>query len=126
MDATIAVAVIAATAAMASAFFTYQASTKATSVENKKVDQTAYDRAIDFYNRQLDDANKQIDRVTAQLDRMSLQLEKMSIQLANEKDVSNTLRNQIKFLESQVEILKTTIADLRGRMGQKMDVPGKG
>ena len=122
-DPTVIIAVISAITALIGAFFTYRASVKATNVEDKKVDQEAYDQAILFYQKQLDDANKQIDRVTTQMDRMSASLERVSNQLATEQNVSTSLRSQVRTLDGQIELLRTTVADLRARLQQTTNTP---
>lgn len=123
MDPAIIVAGISGGVAIVSIIFTYRSSIKATKVDEKKVDQAAYDRAIDFYQKQLDDATKQIDRVTSQMDRLNIQIEKMSTQLAGEQDISNTLRNQVYTLNTQVRLLNDTIIELRERLGQRYGKP---
>jgi chromosome segregation ATPase len=120
MDPAIVVAGISGGVALMSIVFTYGSSIKATKVDEKKVDQAAFDRAIDFYKKQLDDADKQMDRVTAQMDRLNLQLESVSTQLGKEQDVSNILRNQVRVLQTQVNLLTGTIDDLRTRLGERL------
>lgn len=121
MHVEIIIAVVSFFTSIVSGYFVYRASTKATSVEGRKVDQEAFDRAVTFYQRQLDDATKQLDRITTQADRLGMQLEKVMTQLASEQDVSNLLRNQVRSLQLQVEVLSTTLADFRARIGEKVD-----
>jgi peptidoglycan hydrolase CwlO-like protein len=120
MDPAIIVACISGVVAFTSIVFTYRSSIKATKVDEKKVDQEAYERAMDFSQQQLDYAAKQIDRMTSQIDRLNLQLESVSTQLSKEQDVSNAFRNQVRVLHSQVDILTGTIEDLRIRLGERL------
>src|SRR5215217_2336572 len=114
MDVSLAVSIVAALSAFACAYLTYKSSIRATDVESKKVDQVAYDKAIDYYE-------KQLDRVTQQVDRLNSQLEKVTNQLASEQDVSNTLRSQVRILQGQVELLNETLNQLRSRTTMHID-----
>jgi peptidoglycan hydrolase CwlO-like protein len=120
MDVSIVISLISLAGSVTGAYFIYRASVKATNVEDKKVDQAAYDRAIEFYQKQLDDMTKQIDRATAQVDRLNLQIEKMSSQLGAERDVSNALKSQVAILKAQVEVLNDTMSELKSRVGQRI------
>jgi peptidoglycan hydrolase CwlO-like protein len=114
MDVSLSVSIVAALSAIVGAYLTYRSSSRATDVESKKVDQVAYDKAIDYYE-------KQLDRVTQQVDRLSSQLERVNTQLASEQDVSNTLRNQVRILQGQVELLNETLNQLRARTTMHVD-----
>jgi peptidoglycan hydrolase CwlO-like protein len=120
MDVSIVISLISLAGSVTGAYFTYRASVKATNVEDKKVDQAAYDRAIEFYQRQLDDMTKQIDRAMAQADRLNLQLEKVTSELGTERGMTAALKSQVDILKTQVELLNNTIADLKSRVGQRI------
>jgi peptidoglycan hydrolase CwlO-like protein len=120
MDVSIVISLISLAGSVTGAYFIYRASVKATNVEDKKVDQAAYDRAIEFYQRQLDDMTKQIDRAMAQADRLNLQLEKVTSELGAERGTTAALKSQVDILKTQVELLNNTIADLKARVGQRI------
>jgi hypothetical protein len=48
---------------------------------------------------------------------INTQLDKVNAQLASEQDVSNTLRNQVRTLQSQVDLLNQTVSTLREQIG---------
>lgn len=120
MDAQVIIATVAAVTAIASAWFTYRASMKASQISEMKVDQEAYDRAVGFYQKQLDDAGKQVDRINLQMERLQTQLDRVSTQLDQEKNTSSILRSQITNLQSQVDTLNGRIIELR----TQLDKPG--
>lgn len=123
MDTSLVIAILAFASSTVGGYFAYRSSIQANRVESRKVDQTAYDRAIEFYQKQLDDANKQIERITSQMDKLNLQLDRVTIQLGAEQDISASLRKQVLVLQSQLGILGETIADLRSKINRR---PSKG
>lgn len=108
MNPAVVIAAISAVAAVAAALITARTSLRASKVEDRKVDQSAYDQAIGFYE-------KQLERVTTQMDRLNGQLDRVTTQLASEQDVSNALRNQVRLLQTQVDTLSQMLTDLKGR-----------
>jgi peptidoglycan hydrolase CwlO-like protein len=120
VDVSIVISLISLAGSVIGAYFIYRASVKATNVEDKKVDQAAYDRAIEFYQKQLDDMSKQIDRATAQVDRLNLQLDKVTSELGTERGTNAVLKSQVDILKNQAELLNNTIADLKARVGQRI------
>ncbi len=92
MDAAVIVAVVAAVPGVAGAVFAARASSRANQIalrasmlDERKVDAQAYKDAQEIYERALAQLRGQIDR--------------LSEQLAQEQDVSNTLRNQVRTLQ---------------------------
>lgn len=111
-------ALIAAASAIVCAVLVFRSSSRASKIEEKKVDQSAYDQAVSFYE-------KQLDRITVQFDRVNSQLDKVTTQLASEQDVSNVLRNQVRTLQSQVDGLNLIIVDLKTQLAELRKVTEK-
>lgn len=88
--------------AFLAAWFAYRSSSSANKVENRKVDNEAYEKAQAAYERLLDRLQRQVDVLQSNLDRVNGML-------ASEQDVSNKLRNQIRLLTSQLAELEATI-----------------
>lgn len=105
-DPSVLVAIVAGLAAVLGAFFSFKASTRATSIESSKVDAAAYERAKSIYEGALRELERQLERMREQLDRVNTQL-------ANEQDTSNAMRLQMRTLRSHVEELERTVTDLR-------------
>lgn len=103
----------------------YKSSKRANAANERKVDQEAYDRAVLFYQRQVDDANKQLDRVQAQVDSLQDQLRRVNGQLFDEQEASAGFRSQIRGLQATVDILNSTINDLKVRLEVRVDDPAK-
>lgn len=129
MDATaVTVAALAGVPALAAAWYTYRASTRAataqaeaarmaTNLESRKVDQEAYDRAQAIYEKALAEAEKQAERMQKQVDQMRGQVDRLNEQLAKEQDVSNSLRNQVRTLQVSVDSMESTMVQLRAQLG---------
>ena len=103
-----------------SAFLAYRSSKNATSVENRKVDQVAYDNAVKFYTQQLERLERQVDKLNEQLERLSRRLEQVTGQLQAEQNLSYSLREQIRdlmvqrdALEGRVKVLQQTLHALK-------------
>ena len=107
LDATpIVVALIAATAASVPGILAWRASSRANATSDRKVDAEAFDRAAALYDKALAAAERETERLRSQVERINAQL-------AQEMDVSNVLRNQVRTLESQVRTLESLVAELR-------------
>lgn len=104
--ATIVVALIAVPGAIFASVVALMNNKRASAIENRKVDQEAYDRAVKFYREQL-------EFFDAQLDKMRTQIESMSGELADERVTSATLRAKVATLEGQLAMLKQTLATMR-------------
>jgi peptidoglycan hydrolase CwlO-like protein len=105
------VATLSALAAITAAILTYKASKNATKVEDRKVDLSTYQQAVEFYDKQLERVNGQVDRLNTQLDRVTSQLE-------SEQVVSGSLREKVRILQSTVDTLTQTITDLRNHLAK--------
>lgn len=112
--ATILVALVALTGSGFATVLSYRASGRANAIQEKKLDTEAYDRATGFYDRLLATADRELERLRGQVDRLYDQLQRVNTQLAQEADVSNVLRNQVRALQTQVESMETTMVALRG------------
>jgi chromosome segregation ATPase len=123
---TIIAAAIGGIPALLAAFFAYKSSTRAATITNEanrlaatKVDADAYERSQRFYESLLNEAEKHIDRLRAQTERLNDQVDKLNNQLANEQDVSNVLRNQVRALTTQVGSMDSTLNDLRNELSRR-------
>ena len=105
-DPSVLVAIVAGIAAVIGAWFSYRASTRATSIETSKVDAAAYERAKTIYEGSLRELERQLERMREQMDRVNQQL-------YTEQDTSNALRSQLRTLRGHVEELERTVNDLR-------------
>ncbi len=100
------VALVSLFGSVAAAYLSYRASSHANAVSAKKVDAEAFDRAAALYDKALQAAERETERMRSQVDRINQQL-------AQEQDVSNLLRNQIRALQGQVDSLEGIVAQLR-------------
>lgn len=96
-------AVIAALAALGGAWLTYRASSRANKTNDRKVDLDEFKEAQAWYKERLAEADRHLERIRAQLDRVN-------DQLAREQDVSNALRNELRSLQGQVDLLERTLS----------------
>lgn len=120
MDASLTISIVSAVGSVACAYLVYRSNSRASTIEDRKVDIEAYNKANEYLE-------KQLDRAMAQADRLQVQVDKLTSQLASEQDVSNTLRNNVRALQSQVQTLNETISELRSRvpMGKVEHLDGK-
>ena len=114
------ISIAALAGSLISALVALKASRNATSVENRKVDQVAYDNAVKFYTQQLERLERQVDRLNDQLEKLTTRLERVTTQLQSEQNVSYALREQIRdlvtqrdVLENRVKVLQDTLQALR-------------
>lgn len=105
-DPSVLVAIIAGMAAVIGAGFSFRASTKANQLADRKVDMEAYDRNIVYYEKLIANLEKDVERFRTSVDRVNAQL-------AQEQDVSNALRNQVRTMQSQLDLLERTLNDYR-------------
>lgn len=114
MDNTIVITtVLAGLPSIAAALFAYRTSTQANKISATKVDGEAYERSQQFYEKVMAGAERELTRLQVQVDRLNQQLERVNSQLALEQDVSNTLRNHLRALQTQVTSMEQTVATLR-------------
>lgn len=97
-DPTLLVALISAVVALVGGYLSYRATTKANATSDRKVDLEEYRDQQNRYKEMMAEQDRHIDRIRAQLDRVQ-------DQLAKEQDVSNALRNEIRALQGQVDLL---------------------
>ncbi len=125
---TIVTAVVAGIPSFFAAVFAYRTSAHANRISETKVDGEAYERSQQFYEKVMAGAERELARLQAQVDRLNDQLERVNNQLALEQDVSNTLRNHLRALQTQVTAMESTVLSLRsgfnrggggGRMNKK-------
>jgi len=100
------IAIVACVGAVVSAAFTASASRRSARVEASKVDAAAYDRAKLIYESALQTLEEQSVKLR---ERMA----ELNQQLAQELDTSAVMRQQIRDLRVQVDLLEETVADLR-------------
>lgn len=103
------VAVIAALAALAGAILTYQSSTRANAVTDRKVDLEEHRDSLTRLKGIIEEQDKYQDRLRTQIDKMTSQLESVQQQLARERDVSQLLRAQVATLQDQVRMLQRMV-----------------
>lgn len=126
---TIVAAAVGGAPALVAAWFAYRASARANEqaaaqaeetnrIAATKVDAEAYERSQLFYEKLLGEADKHLERLRTQVDRLQDQLDRVNTQLANEQDVSNTLRNQVRILTTQVGSMEATVQILRVQMNE--------
>jgi chromosome segregation ATPase len=96
-------AVLAALAAVIGAALSYRASTRANATSDRKVDLEEFRDQQTRYKEMLSEADRHIDRIRSQLDRVQ-------DQLGREQDVSNLLRNEVRSLQGQVDMLERTMS----------------
>lgn len=115
-------AVAAAFAAIVTAALSFRAATRANATSDRKVDLEEFRDAQQRYKEMLAEADRHVERVRAQLERVQ-------DQLAREQDVSNALRNEIRALQGQVDLLERSMSrnyrDLAapGSPGKPQDPP---
>lgn len=116
------IAICALVGSVVTAFFAYRSSkaaaksaAKATAdmaaIEGRKVDQEAYAKASAQYDRLIEQMSGQVKTLNDQLDRVFTQL-------ANERDVSNTLRNEVWSLQRQIHAHTATIDELTAALAE--------
>lgn len=122
---TVIAAAVGGVPAIAAAWFAYRASVHANAtteesnrIASTKVDAEAYERSQVFYEKLLAEAERHLDRLRGQVDRLQDQLDRVNTQLASEQDVSNTLRNQVRSLFTQVNSMEGTLIEMRRQMGE--------
>lgn len=108
---------LASIPAIGAAFFAYRSSSKATKVEQTKVDGIVFERSQQFYEKVMASADKEVTRLQTQVDRLHDQLGRVNDQLAKEQDVSNALRNHLRTMQGQVTVMETTLDALRSQIG---------
>ncbi len=102
INPTVIAAIVAALAAGLSAWLAYRSSSKANATNDRKVDMDEFKEAQAWYKERLAEADRHIERIRAQLDRVN-------DQLAREQDVSNVLRNEVRALQGQVDLLERSM-----------------
>lgn len=112
MDPAVLAAIGAAGAAVVGAYLTYRSARQANTINSRKVDLEAFERSQTIYE-------KTIARLEAQGDRLVEQVEKVNNRLAVEQDISNTLRDQLRTLRTQVDDLNVTVNTLRTQLGTR-------
>ncbi|MEV0382435.1 hypothetical protein [Nonomuraea sp. NPDC050643] len=105
-DPSVLAAIVAGLAAVVGAWFAYRASTKANQLADRKVDMEAYDRNIVYYEKLIANLEKDVERFRTSVDRVNAQL-------AQEQDVSNALRNQVRTMQAQLDLLERTLNEYR-------------
>ncbi|WP_436759316.1 hypothetical protein [Streptosporangium sp. V21-05] len=104
------IAVVACIGALGSAAFTAAASRRTArvteAVETSKVDAAAFDRARAIYESALQTLEEQSLKLRERMGELNQQL-------AHEQDASAEMRQQIRDLRAQVDLLEETVADLR-------------
>lgn len=126
MDNTILAAAIGGIPAILAALFAYRSSTRAARITDDanrlastKVDADAYERSQRFYESLLHEAEKHIDRLRSQIEILNGQVDRLNSQLVTERDVSNSLRNQVKALTTQVSSMDATLKELRAELSRR-------
>lgn len=130
MDSNLTTVVAAATGgipAVIAAIFAYKSSIRANAVTaetnrlaSTKVDAEAYERSQKFYESLLAEAEKHLERLRTQTDRLNDQVDRLNAQLANEQDVSNVLRNQVRGLTTQIGSMEVTLNELRIQVQERV------
>ena len=116
IEPTVIIASISSLAAIAGGYFSFRASSQANRTAARKVDLEAFERSQTIYE-------KTIDRLQGQTDRLGAQVDAVNSRLAQEMDVSNALRDQIRTLRGQVDDLNATVANLRAEVGRPAPRP---
>lgn len=109
-------ACVAAAAALGGAYLTYRTSSKANATNDRKLDVDEFKEAQAWYKERLAEADRHIERIRAQLDRVN-------DQLAREQDVSNVLRNEVRALQGQVDLLERSMARSSRSVPTRMQPP---
>jgi septal ring factor EnvC (AmiA/AmiB activator) len=125
VDPTIVAAVVGGVPAIVAAWFAYRASSNANAqteetnrIAATKVDAEAYSRSQAFYEKLLTEADKHIDRLRSQVERLNDELDRVGAQAAQERDVANALRDQVRSLTRQVGAMEGTLAEMRRQMNE--------
>lgn len=109
MDSSIWIAIIALGGSALTAWFGYRSSTKANNTNDRKVDLDVHKDAIAALKEIIQEQDRHVDRI-------KVQMNEVHIQLAREQDVSQTLRQQIRMLQEQVDELNASRARLERAM----------
>lgn len=118
------VAGIALLGSIAGGGFSYRAAASANRIQERRVTLEEYERTQAFYRELLAEMERHLNRLRTQTKRLHAQLQAVETQLAQEQDISNVLRSQVRSLQGQVSLLEQTMTALRlelERMRQQQD-----
>lgn len=118
-------AIVAGIAAVLSTILSFFISRRSTRVEESKVDQAAYEKALKYYDQTLDRQNQDLSRVYTQLDRVQSELDKEKNENSNLKGTVGVLQSQINIMQTQAGIMQSTIDDLRTTISELRALTGR-
>lgn len=109
MDAATITALGAVVVAIISGGFTYRASSKASSIDHRKVDAEAYDRATRLWEKNLEFSERQVRELREHVDRLEAELRRR-------EDVEESLRRTVNRMRLTIQRLEYNNQLLRAQL----------